>query len=77
MNLTAHTLDLTLTTPFRISRSVQTLAHNVLTRIDGDGVEGIGEAAPSGYYGERRESVFMATICSANASARLSINCWG
>jgi L-alanine-DL-glutamate epimerase-like enolase superfamily enzyme len=60
MNLTAHTLDLTLTTPFRISRSVQTLAHNVLTRIDGDGVEGIGEAAPSGYYGERRESVFMA-----------------
>ncbi len=60
MNLTAHTLDLTLTTPFRISRSVQTLAHNVQTRIDADGVEGIGEAAPSGFYGERRESVFMA-----------------
>ena len=60
MDLTAHALDLTLTTPFRISRSVQTLAHNVLTRIDGDGVEGIGEAAPSSYYGERRESVFMA-----------------
>ncbi len=60
MDLTAHTLDLTLTTPFRISRSVQTLAHNVLTRIDADGVEGIGEAAPSGFYGERRESVFMA-----------------
>ena len=60
MDLTAHALDLTLTTPFRISRSVQTLAHNVLTRIDGDGVEGIGEAAPSSYNGERRESVFMA-----------------
>lgn len=60
MDLTAHTLDLTLTTPFRISRSVQTLAHNVQTRIDVDGVEGIGEAAPSGFYGERRESVFMA-----------------
>ncbi len=60
MDLTAHTLDLTLTTPFRISRSVQTLAHNVLTRIDADGVEGIGEAAPSSFYGERRESVFMA-----------------
>ncbi|HZC07519.1 MAG TPA: dipeptide epimerase, partial [Ktedonobacterales bacterium] len=60
MDLTAHTLDLTLTTPFRISRSVQTLAHNVLTRIDTDGVEGIGEAAPSSFYGERRESVFMA-----------------
>jgi L-Ala-D/L-Glu epimerase len=60
MDLTAHTLDLTLTTPFRISRSVQTLAHNVLTRIDAEGLEGIGEAAPSGFYGERRESVFMA-----------------
>ena len=60
MDLTAHALDLTLTTPFRISRSVQTLAHNVLTRIDGDGVEGIGEAAPSSYNGARRESVFMA-----------------
>lgn len=60
MELTAHTLDLTLTTPFRISRSVQTRAHNVQTRIDADGVEGIGEAAPSGFYGERRETVFMA-----------------
>ncbi|HEX8997956.1 MAG TPA: dipeptide epimerase [Ktedonobacterales bacterium] len=60
MDLTAHTLDLALTTPFRISRSVQTLAHNVQTRIDADGVEGIGEAAPSGFYGERRESVFVA-----------------
>jgi len=60
MELTAHTLDLTLTTPFRISRSVQIRAHNVQTRIDADGVEGIGEAAPSGFYGERRETVFMA-----------------
>lgn len=60
MDLTAHTLDLTLTTPFRISRSVQTLAHNTLTHIDADGVEGIGEAAPSGFYGERRETVFTA-----------------
>ncbi len=60
MELTAHTLDLTLATPFRISRSVQTHANNVQTRIDADGVEGIGEAAPSGYYGERRESVLMA-----------------
>lgn len=60
MELTAHTLDLTLATPFRISRSVQIHAYNVQTRIDADGVEGIGEAAPSGYYGERRESVLMA-----------------
>ena len=60
MELTAHTLDLTLTTPFRISRSVQARAHNVQTRIDVDGVEGIGEAAPSSFYGERRETVFVA-----------------
>lgn len=60
MDLTAHSLDLTLTTPFRISRSVQTHAHNVQTQVNADGVEGIGEAAPSAYYGERRETVFMA-----------------
>lgn len=60
MELTAHTLDLTLTTSFRISRSVQTHAYNVQTRIDSDGVEGIGEAAPSSFYGERRETVLVA-----------------
>lgn len=60
IELTAHALDLTLASPFRISRSVQTLARNVLTQIAGDEAVGLGEAAPSGYYGERRESVFMA-----------------
>jgi L-Ala-D/L-Glu epimerase / N-acetyl-D-glutamate racemase len=60
MELTAHALDLTLASPFRISRSVQTHARNVLTQIASDGIVGIGEAAPSGFYGERRESVFMA-----------------
>ncbi len=60
IELTAHALDLTLASPFRISRSVQTLARNVLTQIAGDEAVGVGEAAPSGYYGERRESVFMA-----------------
>lgn len=60
MDLTPHTMDLTLTEPFRISRSVQTKAYNVLTHIDGDGIQGIGEAAPSRYYGEGRESVLVA-----------------
>ncbi|MDE3229369.1 MAG: dipeptide epimerase, partial [Chloroflexota bacterium] len=60
MELTAHTLDLTLATPFRISRSTQTRAHNVQTRIDADGVEGVGEAAPASFYGERRETVLVA-----------------
>jgi L-alanine-DL-glutamate epimerase-like enolase superfamily enzyme len=60
LELTAHTLDLTLATPFRISRGVQTLARNALTQIATEEAVGLGEAAPSSYYGERRESVFMA-----------------
>jgi L-Ala-D/L-Glu epimerase / N-acetyl-D-glutamate racemase len=60
MDLTAHALDLTLTSPFRIARSTQTHARNVLTQIATEEAVGLGEAAPSGYYGERRESVFMA-----------------
>ncbi len=60
IELNAHALDLTLATPFRISRGVQTIARNVLTQITADEAVGLGEAAPSGYYGERRESVYMA-----------------
>lgn len=60
MELTADTLDLTLTTPFRIARSVQHFAHNVLVQVEADGVVGMGEAAPSGFYGEKRESVLTA-----------------
>jgi L-alanine-DL-glutamate epimerase-like enolase superfamily enzyme len=60
MELTAHALDLKLATPFRISRSTQLVANNVLVRIEHEDLEGIGEAAPSSFYGERRESVLMA-----------------
>ncbi|MEO7002418.1 MAG: dipeptide epimerase [Ktedonobacterales bacterium] len=60
MELTAQALELKLTEPFRIARSVQYYAHNVLTQIEVDGIVGVGEAAPSGYYGEKRESVLMA-----------------
>jgi L-Ala-D/L-Glu epimerase / N-acetyl-D-glutamate racemase len=60
MELTAQSLDLNLKVPFRISRSVQHVAHNVLVRIEDDGLTGVGEAAPSGYYGEKCESVLMA-----------------
>lgn len=60
LELTAHALDLTLASPFRISRSVQTIARNALTQITADEAVGLGEAAPSGFYGERRESVLMA-----------------
>jgi len=53
MHLTYHTIDLKLKHPFRISRSVTEVKKNVIVKID----EGIGEAAPSAYYGENAETV--------------------
>ena len=53
MQLTYHTIDLELKHPFRISRSVTELKKNVIVQIDG----GIGEAAPSQYYGENADTV--------------------
>jgi L-alanine-DL-glutamate epimerase-like enolase superfamily enzyme len=53
MHLTYHTIDLKLRHPFRISRSVTESKKNVIVHID----EGIGEAAPSAYYGENAETV--------------------
>lgn len=50
-------LDLHLATAFRISRSVQHVARNVLVELTSNGVTGVGEAAPSAYYGETRETV--------------------
>jgi L-alanine-DL-glutamate epimerase-like enolase superfamily enzyme len=53
MQLSYHTIDLKLKHPFRISRSVTEVKKNVIVNID----EGIGEAAPSAYYGENAETV--------------------
>jgi L-alanine-DL-glutamate epimerase-like enolase superfamily enzyme len=60
MQVRAEPLDLSLSTPFRISRSVQLTAENVLVELEAGGVHGIGEAAPSGFYGEKREIVLAA-----------------
>jgi L-alanine-DL-glutamate epimerase-like enolase superfamily enzyme len=60
MDLRANPLELQLLTPFRISRSVQHFAHNVLVEIEDAGATGIGEAAPSGFYGEKQETVLAA-----------------
>ena len=60
MEYSAEDLTLQLATPFRISRGVQLHAYNTLVTLrDGD-LSGIGEAAPSGYYGEKREMVHAA-----------------
>jgi L-alanine-DL-glutamate epimerase-like enolase superfamily enzyme len=57
LHLTAQPIDLKLTTPFRISRSVQHTAANVLVELQHNGQTGYGEAAPSSYYGDTRETV--------------------
>lgn len=57
MILTVNTIRLNLVHSFRISRSVSTYKENTLvTLYDGDHF-GIGEAAPSAYYGENSASV--------------------
>lgn len=57
LHLATETLELHLREPFRISRGVQTVARPVLAHITGDGIEGVGEAAPSSYYGETGDTV--------------------
>ncbi|HEU5367148.1 MAG TPA: dipeptide epimerase [Ktedonobacterales bacterium] len=57
LHLTARPIDLKLTTPFRISRGVEYVATNVLIELQHNGQTGYGEAAPSAYYGDTRETV--------------------
>ncbi len=45
-----------LASPFRISRGVQTVANNVLLRVQAGDDVGYGEAAPRAYYGETVET---------------------
>src|SRR5437660_11031969 len=57
MHVDVEPLDLTLRSPFRIARGTQHVARNVLVEVAYDGLVGLGEAAPSAFYGERRETV--------------------
>ncbi|HEV7217207.1 MAG TPA: dipeptide epimerase [Chloroflexota bacterium] len=57
LKLTVETLELHLSEPFRISRGVQTVARPVLAHVGADDVEGVGEAAPSSFYGETGDTV--------------------
>ena len=43
--------------PFRISRGVKTGDDLVWVRLEHEGIEGWGEADPSGYYGETADTV--------------------
>jgi L-alanine-DL-glutamate epimerase-like enolase superfamily enzyme len=50
-------LDVPLRDPFGISRGTTTVARNILVRLEWEDLEGLGECAPSAYYGESQESV--------------------
>jgi L-alanine-DL-glutamate epimerase-like enolase superfamily enzyme len=57
LTLEASPMNLKLHEPFRISRGVQHYAHCVVAKISAEGATGLGEAAPTTYYGETQESV--------------------
>jgi len=62
LKLTWEPLDLALRHTFTISRSSMDVAENVLVKLEHDGFVGLGEAPPSKYYGQDRESVIKALV---------------
>ena len=54
MRLRHEPLDLETTFEFRISVDARRAHGNLLVRLEHEGIEGLGEAAPSRYYGESR-----------------------
>ena len=60
MRFSTETIRLDLVHPFRIAREVSDHKKNVLVRISDGELTGIGEAAPSRYYGEDAGSVLRA-----------------
>ena len=60
MRLRHEPLELATTFEFRIAWGAKAVHHNTLVRIEHDGIEGLGEAAPSHYYGESPELVASA-----------------
>src|SRR5919108_6469684 len=57
LQINAKTIDLKLTTPFRISRGVQYTSPNVIVQVNHEDYTGYGEASPTEYYGESLETV--------------------
>jgi L-alanine-DL-glutamate epimerase-like enolase superfamily enzyme len=60
MELRTQPLDLRLASAFRISRGVQHVARTLAVSLSVGEESGIGEAAPSAFYGETRETVLAA-----------------
>ena len=57
MKLSVADLDLSLRHTFRISRGATDVARNLLVRLEHEGLTGLGEAHPPGFFGENRERV--------------------
>ena len=57
MRLRIETLALATKHEFRIAHGAKRTYDNALVRIEHDGIEGLGEASPSHYYGETPEMV--------------------
>lgn len=57
MRLTTEPLELHTLFEFRIAHGSRRAHRNTLVRLQHDGIEGLGEAAPSHYYGETSELV--------------------
>jgi L-alanine-DL-glutamate epimerase-like enolase superfamily enzyme len=60
-------LNLSLRHPFGISRGVATTSHNAVLRVEDQGIEGLGEAAPARHYGETQASVERALAIMTQA----------
>ncbi len=60
MRLTTEPLELQTLFEFRIAHGARRAHRNTLVRLSHDGIEGLGEAAPSHYYGETAELVDQA-----------------
>jgi len=57
MKLTFETIELVPKHVFRTARTTSASSDSVVVRLEGDGLSGIGEAAPSRFYGETAETV--------------------
>ncbi len=57
MKLTFETIELVPRHVFRTARTTSASSDSVIVRLEGDGFVGIGEAAPSRFYGETAETV--------------------
>jgi L-alanine-DL-glutamate epimerase-like enolase superfamily enzyme len=60
MRLRHEPLDVATRYTFRIAHGARTAHDSMLVRLEHDGIEGLGEASPSHYYGEDRSTVTAA-----------------